>query len=524
VTPVGTSTPAPPGGAAQPDVSGAPRGLVATDASTARSSVVVAASTLVASVFGGLLALVIVLIVGEGPDTDGFLAAYSAYLTFLLFGSTLRVALVPLLGSTADELAFRRHASATVRRLIAAALVMSALLMAASPLVGRALVPGAARHAQFVAAASIAVLAAAAWLQIWSAALSAVLAASRRFAASAVLYAASSAVTVALASVLMLVAGIIGAAAGIVGSAALLLVGHLAYLRRFGFVVRPAWQPVLEGRSWSLVLRAAAGAAVPVGLQLSLSIALAAVSRTPGAVTGYTYAYFIAVLISGVTSATVGLTTMPGLVRSLRERGRVAGSEYLDAVSPFSVLLYVPVAAAYAAFGHPLLELVLGGSLTPATLAILWDASRIFLVMALAWAVLSPLTTLALSLEMFGGLALISGTTVLVQVGLVTLASGSGPVAVAVAHAASGILLVLLALALVFRAGALRAGARAVGHCLPAGAFALVFAALAAAGLDRTPVLAILGCAVGTALYMALAIRFWPSVAGQALRLLRSRT
>jgi len=44
-------------------------------------------------------------IVGEGPQTDGFLAAYSAYLTFLLFGSTLRVALVPLFGATADEAA-----------------------------------------------------------------------------------------------------------------------------------------------------------------------------------------------------------------------------------------------------------------------------------------------------------------------------------------------------------------------------------------------------------------------------------
>ncbi len=86
------------------------RPLVAA-ASTARSSVVVATSLLLSSLLGGLLALLISVIVGEGPEADGFLAAYSVYLVFILFGSTLRVALVPLFGPTRRG-GFRRAAAA----------------------------------------------------------------------------------------------------------------------------------------------------------------------------------------------------------------------------------------------------------------------------------------------------------------------------------------------------------------------------------------------------------------------------
>src|SRR5207244_8669573 len=117
--------------------------LVASEASTARSSVVVSISFLVSSLLGGLLALLIAVIVGAGNDTDGFLAAYSAYLTFILFGSTLRVALVPLLGSTADEAEFRKRAADRVGRLVAAGGVAAAVPPAPSALPGRARVPNA---------------------------------------------------------------------------------------------------------------------------------------------------------------------------------------------------------------------------------------------------------------------------------------------------------------------------------------------------------------------------------------------
>ncbi len=498
-----------------------PPPLVAHESSTARSSVVVSVSFLAANVFGGLLALLIAVIVGEGPQTDGFLAAYSAYLTFLLFGSTLRVALVPLFGATSDEAAFRRRAHDTVARLVAAAAVMAGVLALSAPLLGRALVPSASGDAQSTAVTSVAILAAAAWCQIWAAALAAVLAASRRFVASAALYAAASAFTVALAAALMTAVGITGAAVAVAASAILLLAAHLLYLRRLGFRAGPEWRAIGRGATWRLVARAAAGAAIPVTFQVNLSIALAAVSSQRGAVTGYTYAYLAAVMISGVTSATLGLTTMPSLVAALHERGRAVAREYLDAISPFSVFVYVPVAAGYACFAHPLLDALLGGSLTPQTLDLLWDASRVFLLMALGWALLAPLTTLAFSLELFSGLAAVSVATIATQVVLVLVARPHGPFAVSVAHAVTGVVLVLLVLVLVFRRAAPAAGAHAVMLSLPAPALALVFPAVAALGLDGSVPAAILGALIAGALYVALALMLWPAVARRALALLR---
>jgi O-antigen/teichoic acid export membrane protein len=497
--------------------------LVARGASTARSSAVVSASFVLTNALGGLLAVLIVVIAGEGPATDGFLAAYSAYLTFVLFGSTLRAALVPLLGPTEDEPAFRRQAADGVARLAAAAGVLGVTLACVAPLLGRALVPQAPSDAQVTAAISIAILAIAAWAQVWAAALSAVLSASRRFVSSAGLYTGSSAVTVAAAPALILLLGVAGAAVALLAGSLALLAGHVAYLRRFRFVVAPAWRTLAHAETWALVARALAGAAVPVALQVNLSIALAAASHVPGAVTGYSYAYLVAVTMSGVTSSTIALTTMPQLVQALHDRGRAAADEYIRAIAPFSVFLYVPAAAAYASFGRPLLDAVLGDALTPGTIDLLWDASRIFLLMALVWAVLAPVIAAALSLRLFGGLAVVSGAVVLVQLVLMLVIGGRPPLTIAAAHAATGTVLLVAVLVLVAgrRAGAVALGA--LRGSLPAFPLALVFPALAVTGLDASLAGAVVGLALGGALYVLLAAKLWPSVGGQAVRLLLAR-
>ena len=67
-------------------------------------------------------------------------------------------------------------------------------------------------HAQNTAAASVAILAVAAYCQIWSATLSAVPAPSGASSSSAILYVVASAVAVVLGSALMALIGISGAA------------------------------------------------------------------------------------------------------------------------------------------------------------------------------------------------------------------------------------------------------------------------------------------------------------------------
>jgi peptidoglycan biosynthesis protein MviN/MurJ (putative lipid II flippase) len=497
--------------------------LVARDVNTARSSIVVSLSFLAANVFGGLLALLMAVIVGEGSDVDGFLAAYSAYLIFTLFGANLRVALVPVLGGTADEAAFRARGRDAVRRLAAAGAAMCLALALLSPLVGPLLVLRAPTEAQTAAATTVAILALAAWAQIWSAALSAILAASQRFVTSALLYAAAGFATVALSAALMGPLGVSGAALGLLGSALALLVAHAVYLRRFAFGASPRWSSVRERASWKLVGVAAAGGAAPLAFQICLSIALAGASGATGAVTAYSYGYLLAVLLSSVTSATLGFTTMPLLVNALEAGDRSAVDGYVERIAAFSLFLYLAPAVAYASFGHPLVVALLEGPLSPRTVELLWDVSRIFLLMALVWGLLAAVTPLALARRRFALLATASAAIIPLTAAAVVLAHAEGARTVAVAHATCAAALPVFVLIWLFGRSTGHVAWRALRSAAPAGLFALVFPALALLGLDGSLAGAIAGIVGGGALYLALAVTLWPSVGGQALRLLRDR-
>lgn len=212
----------------------------------------VAAGFLTGALLGGLLGLLIAVIVGENAQTDSFLAVYSVYLIFTLFGSTLRVALVPVMGSPADEAALREASHEAVGRLMAAGGVLAVLLVVLSPLLSGLLATGSEGAPTGTTAISLAILALASFCQIAAATLSATLAAARRFAASSAIFVAGSAATVLLATALMTLFGILGAAFGILGGAALLYGAHHVYLRRFGFVVWPAMNQAFSRTTWRL--------------------------------------------------------------------------------------------------------------------------------------------------------------------------------------------------------------------------------------------------------------------------------
>ena len=152
--------------------------------------------------------------------------------------------------------------------------------------------------------------------------------------------------------------------------------------------------------------RAGASASWPLAMQLQLTIALAALASPVGAVTAYTYAFFIAAIAFNITGASLGLVTLPGLVADLARRGRAAVLDYLGMTAPLGTFLYVPIAGAYAACGLPMLRAVLDRSLSPETILLLWDVSRILLVMGLVWTMLSAVSNAALSLQLLRGLTI----------------------------------------------------------------------------------------------------------------------
>ncbi len=493
------------------------------DASSARSSLAVSIGFLLTSLIGGVLNIVVAVIVGEGADTDAFFAAYSVYLFFTLFGAGLRTALVPLLGPTADEAVWRRRAADVVGRLGGAGAATMVLVAVLSPLIGMALRPGDA-GGRDTAIASVAILAVASYCQIAGASLASVLAGARRFTLSAGLYVAGTATSLVLAIPLMYAIGVLGAPIGVLVGAIVVLGGHRVYLRRFGFRAPPAPRALRSRRTWGIVAMAGAGTSVALTQQVQLTVALVALSDRIGAVTAYTYANFLAGLLASVTIYVVAFVMLPGVLSVLEEQGVAAALGYLDFAVPVAFYLYVPAAAAYAAFGRPVVDAVLGSSLSVASLDLLWDASRVFLLMHLASALLVPAGAVLLAMRRYRAIVPPAVGVFVLYVVALAFAWDAGAVTIAAIHAAAGAALVVPTLAIGFGRPIVPAVARVLWRSLPVAGLALVFPLLAWLAPEPSTLPAALGLSVaGLAVYVVLGFVLWPAVGRRAVLLLLGR-
>jgi peptidoglycan biosynthesis protein MviN/MurJ (putative lipid II flippase) len=499
----------------------APPSLVATDASSARSSLAVSVGFLLTSLLGGVLSILVAVVVGEGADTDAFFAAYSVYLFFTLFGAGLRTSLVPLLGPTGDERAWRTRSVDVVGRLGGAGAATMALVVVLSPLIGLALRPGDA-GGRDTAIASVAILALASYCQIAGASLASVLAAARRFGFSAATYVAGTGTSLVIAVPLMYGVGILGAPIGVLGGAAAVLLGHRLYLRRFGFQAPPAPREITSRFTWVVTALAGAGTAVALAQQIQLTLALVALSGRVGIVTAYSYASFLAALLASVTIYVVAFVMLPGVLSALEEHGVGAALGYLDFAVPVAFYLYVPAAAAYATFGRPVIDAVFGGSLSAASLDVLWDASRIFLIMNLVAAVLVPAGAVLLAMRRYRAIVTAALGVFLAYAIALAFAWDSAPTTIAVIQACAGAVLVIPLLALGFGRPAVPAVARALRRSLPVAPIALVFPLLGL--LDPVSLVPAAGLAiVGVAAYVVLGFIAWPAVGRRAVLMLVAR-
>jgi peptidoglycan biosynthesis protein MviN/MurJ (putative lipid II flippase) len=500
-----------------------PRGLVATDASSARASLAVSVGFLLTSLIGGVLNILVAIVVGEGADTDAFFAAYSVYLFFTLFGAGLRTSLVPLLGPTSDESIWRRSSADVVARLAGASAITMALVVVVSPLVGVALRPGDA-GGRGTAIVSVAILAVASYCQIAGASLASVLASARRFGFSAGMYVAGTATSLVVAVPLMYAMGVLGAPIGVLVGAIVILLGHRLYLRSFAFTPRPEPRSIGSRRTWFIVAMAGAGTSVALAQQVQLTLALVALSDRVGAVTAYTYANFLAGLLASVTIYVVAFVMLPGVLAVLEVQGVTAALGYLDFAVPVAYYLYVPAAAAYAAFGRPVIDDVLGTSLSPANLDVLWDASRIFLVMHLVSALMVPAGAVLLAMRRYRAIVVSVLAVFAVYVVALAIAWSADTVTIAIIQAAAGASLVVPLLALGFGRPIVGAVIRVLWRSLPVAGLALVFPLLAWLTPAPSTLTAAVGLSiVGLAAYVVLGFVAWPAVGRRAVLLLVSR-
>lgn len=498
------------------------RPLLTQDVSLPRSSAIVSISLLLTALLGAGQALLLVFIVGEGDRTDAFLAAYSLYVVVALFGASLRGSLVPLFGAHDSDAGLREQVAETTARVLGLGLVVCALLIVISPLVGQLMTLGLPPDDRWIAVFSLLILAPAAYLQIHAAAISAALTASRRFAFSASLYVLAGVLALGCSAALLASIGVMGAALGLLAGSGLLAVGHSAYLRRFGVPLRPRLASLGDRRQRELGIFLVSGAAIGLALQIDLALGLSVLSADPGAITTYSYAFFIVSLMVNVSSLPLSLVTMPDLLARVARQGMAAAEEQLETMAPYAFAVLAPLLAGFAAYGHPLLEAVFEGSLSPSNIDLLYDLGLILGVMAIPNALLFLAGAVTLALGRARLFLLVGAVSVAVQTVVVISLSTFGPLAVAAGHVGTAVVTTSLLLRVTYGRRWLDVTASALWRSAPAFAFAAVFGLLRLPlGSDPSLAAACAGLVASALAYTVLALVLWRSVSTVFLALLR---
>jgi putative peptidoglycan lipid II flippase len=496
--------------------------LLRTETSLSHSSAVVSVSLLVAALLGAGQALLLAFIEGEGDKTDAFLAAYALYVVFAIFGGSLRASVVPLLRSTDSEADFQRQVSEVVSRILGIALAAFVVLLAASPVLGQALTFGLPADARWTAVFSLMILAPAAFCQIVGATLSATLAAARRFAFSSGLYVLSGAVSLASSAALISLLGVLGAALGLLVGAVMVLAGHVVYLRRFGIRFHPRLTRLGDRAQRQLALLLVAGAAVAIAFQANLAISLAVISEDTGAITAYTYAFFMISLFLSMSGSSLALVTLPDLVARVAREGAAAARNHLLTVAPYMFAVLAPLIVGFVAYGQPVVDAVFEDSLSKSTTDLIYDVGVLMCVMAIPCALLFLTTPITLALGRSKRFLGVGVASVLVHAAIVISLSSLGTRAVAAGQIASSVFMTCLLLAATFGAGWPALALRALGRSLPAAAFATVFVLLRLPlGSDPGLGEALAFGTLSAIAYSVLVVIFWPQVGAAFVDLLR---
>jgi O-antigen/teichoic acid export membrane protein len=483
----------------------------------------VSITTFVAGLLGAGQALLIAFIVGEGDKTDAFLAAYALYVVFAIFGASIRSSVVPLIGSAGSDAELRMRISEVASRLLVIALLALVVLLIVSPLAGQVLTHGLPADARWTAVLALVVLSPAAFCQIHAATLSAALAAGRRFSLSATLYALSAAVGFGCSALLLELIGVLGAAFGVLAGAILLVVGHSAYLGSFGVRLRPQLRWLRERAQRQLASTLVAGAALLIAFQADLAISLSAISSDESAITAYTYAFYLVVLIVTLGSPALALSTLPDLVGEITRRGTRAAEKHLEKVAPYAFAVVAPLLVALALFGEPVLQGILAHSMSDETVSLMSDLALLLELMALPTTILFLTSAITLALGRSRWFLAVGAAGVLVHAAIVIPLSSLGPRAVAAGHGVSILFLTICLLAATFGRAWPRLVFRALVRSLPAFALSAVFPLLRlVVGSGQDAIEATATATLGLALYAALAVVLWPGVSRAFVDLLKS--
>ena len=331
-----------------PKPSGRPR------RSTLSSGLLTALSLTVVTGLSAAVGVVIAREFGHGVETDGFFAAYGVFLVLVLAASAVRIAVLPSLARARAEGVF---GSALVSYALAVAVIaVPALLLGvgANGWTAGQLTAGLPASARATAADALVFLIPAAVAHLFAALAASGLAAHDSYATAAAGYALASLLGLALILWRVDEDGIVACAWGTLLNGSIALAVPLAAL---ALRAERGSRVALAIRSRLAELGRAA--LVPIALQAFFVVCLRFASGVgTGAVTSFTYAYFVAAALVSVTASSLGMVSSVPLTRASLSPARA--SRHVVSMSLVSFAAVAAAAGVFALVGDRIIHAALG--------------------------------------------------------------------------------------------------------------------------------------------------------------------
>jgi hypothetical protein len=309
------------------------------------------------AVVTGLSAAVGVVIarkIGRGVETDGFFAAYGVFLVLVLAASAVRAAVLPKLARARAQGTFGSLFASYALAIWVVAAPALALAIFASDWCAEQLAAGLPPSAQNVAAEALVFLVPAAVAHLFAALCASGLAAHNSYATAAAGYALGSVLGLALILWRIDEDGIIACAWGTLLNGVVTLAVPLTAL-----LFRAEW-----GRRATLPVLARLGelaraSSLAIALQALFVVCLRFVSDLgTGAVTSFTYAYFVAAALVSVTATSLGVVSSVPLTRASLSDARA--TRHVISMSLVSFAAVAAAAGVFALVGDDLVHAALG--------------------------------------------------------------------------------------------------------------------------------------------------------------------
>ena len=291
---------------------------------------------------------------GRGDETDGFFAAYAVFLVLVLAASAVRVAVLPSLARSRADGTFGGVLGSYALAVTAVAVPALAVGVLASGWTAGQLAAGLPASAQETAADALVFHVPAAVAHLFAALCASALAAHDSYGTAAAGYALGSVLGLAVIVWRVDEDGIVACAWGTLVNGAVTLAVPLV-----GLILRAEW-----GRRGALGVRSrlaelARAAALPIALQAFFVVCLRFASGLgTGAVTSFTYAYFVAAALVAVTASSLGMVSSVPLSRASLSHERA--TRHVVSTSLVSFAAVAAAAGVFALVGSRIVHLALG--------------------------------------------------------------------------------------------------------------------------------------------------------------------